>query len=155
LCHHITPFSLYEFCLAKVFSFKVFNEVISTKLYASSLIFPTWVFIHDDYKHIFFWKLSEIILIIQRILYTPYFSHRVFEEIKNLMTDCKWSNGLGLIKGECYKIFCTCDLIHPCDSYFPRDTPLGNSCIYTLLHCNKELSLSFVSVLSICHWALQ
>jgi hypothetical protein len=44
---------LYEFCLAKVFSFKVFNEVISTKLYASSLIFPTGVFKHDDYKHIF------------------------------------------------------------------------------------------------------
>jgi hypothetical protein len=31
---------LYEFCLIKVFSSKVFNEVISTKLYASSLIFP-------------------------------------------------------------------------------------------------------------------
>jgi hypothetical protein len=53
LSHHITLFSLYEFCLAKVFSFKVFNEVISTKLYASSLIFSTGVFIHDDYKHIF------------------------------------------------------------------------------------------------------
>jgi hypothetical protein len=78
-----------SFCLAKVFSFKVFNEVILTKLYASSLIFPTGVFIHDDYKHIFFWKLCEIILIIQRILYTPYFSHRVFEEIKNLMTNCR------------------------------------------------------------------
>ena len=53
LNHHITLFSLYEFCLVKVFSSKVFNEVISTKLYASSLIFPTGVFIHDDYKHIF------------------------------------------------------------------------------------------------------
>jgi hypothetical protein len=40
LYHHITLFSLYEFCLFKVFSSKVFNEVISTKLYASSLIFP-------------------------------------------------------------------------------------------------------------------
>jgi hypothetical protein len=30
----------------------------------------------------FFWKLREIILIIQRTLCTPYFSHRVFEEIK-------------------------------------------------------------------------
>jgi hypothetical protein len=54
--HHITLFSLYEFCLVKVFSSKVFNEVISTKLYASSLIFPTGVFMHDDYKHIFFWN---------------------------------------------------------------------------------------------------
>jgi hypothetical protein len=53
LYHHITLFSLYEFCLVKVFSSKVFNEVISTKLYASSLIFPTGVFMHDDYKHIF------------------------------------------------------------------------------------------------------
>jgi hypothetical protein len=43
----------------------------------------------------------------------------------------------------CYKIFCTCDLLHPCDSYFPRDTPLENSCIYTSLHCNKETPLSF------------
>jgi hypothetical protein len=80
---------LYEFCLVKVFSSKVFNEVISTKLYASSLIFPTGVFMYDDYKHIFFWKLSEIILIIQRILYTPYFFHRVFEEIKYWMTTCR------------------------------------------------------------------
>jgi hypothetical protein len=38
--HHITLFSLYEFCLVKIFSSKVFNEVISNKLYASSLIFP-------------------------------------------------------------------------------------------------------------------
>jgi hypothetical protein len=78
-----------SFVVAKVFSFKVFNEVISTKLYASSLIFPTGVFIHDDYKHIFFWRLCEIILIIQKTLGTPYFSYRVFEEIKNLMTDCR------------------------------------------------------------------
>jgi hypothetical protein len=78
-----------SFAVAKVFSFKVFNEVISTKLYASSLIFPTGVFIHDDYKHIFFWRLCEMILIIQKTLCTPYFSHRVFEEIKNLMTDCR------------------------------------------------------------------
>ena len=87
--HHITLFSLYEFCLVKVFSSKVFNEVISTKLYASSLIFPTGVFIHDDYKHIFFWSSCEIILIIQKTLCTPYFSHRVFEEIKYWMTACR------------------------------------------------------------------
>jgi hypothetical protein len=58
LYHHITLISLYEFCLVKVFSSKVFNEVISTKLYASSLTFPhRGFFIHDDYKHIFFWTL--------------------------------------------------------------------------------------------------
>jgi hypothetical protein len=44
---------------------------------------------HDDYKHIFFWKLSEIILIIQKTLCTPYFSNRVFEEIKYWMTTCR------------------------------------------------------------------
>ena len=76
-----------SFYLAKVFSSKVFNEVISTKLYASSLIFPTGVFIHNDYKHIFFWRLCEIILIIQKILCTPYFSHRVFEEIRQIADD--------------------------------------------------------------------
>jgi hypothetical protein len=31
---------LYKFCLVKVLSSKVFNKVISTKLYASSLTFP-------------------------------------------------------------------------------------------------------------------
>jgi hypothetical protein len=40
LNHHITLFSLYEFYLAKVFSSKVFNKVISTKLHASTLTFP-------------------------------------------------------------------------------------------------------------------
>jgi hypothetical protein len=40
LNHHITLFSLYEFCLAEAFSSKVFNEIISTKLYVSSLTFP-------------------------------------------------------------------------------------------------------------------
>jgi hypothetical protein len=59
LYHHITLFSLYEFCLIEVFSSKVFNEVISTKLYASSLIFPTGVFKNDDYRHIFFWSSCE------------------------------------------------------------------------------------------------
>ena len=81
LNHHITLFSLYEFCLVKVFSSKVFNEVISTKLYASSLIFPTGVFKNDDYRHVFFWRSVWVLLMIQKILCTPYFSHRVFEEI--------------------------------------------------------------------------
>jgi hypothetical protein len=38
---------------------------------------------NDDYKHIFFWSSSEIILIIQKTLCTPYFSHRVFDEIRS------------------------------------------------------------------------
>jgi hypothetical protein len=123
LNHHITLFSLYEFCLIEVFSSKVFNEVISTKLYASSLIFPHRGFMHDDYKHIFFWILSGIILIIQKILCTPYFSHRVFEEMVHWKTTCRWSNGFGLIKGKCYEI-CTCDQTHPM-GYCPRVAPLG------------------------------
>jgi hypothetical protein len=45
LNHHITLFSLYEFCLAEVFSSKVFNELISTKLYASSLNFSPQEFL--------------------------------------------------------------------------------------------------------------
>jgi hypothetical protein len=36
---------------------------------------------HDEYKHIFFWNSCEIILIIQKTLCTPYFSHGVFEEM--------------------------------------------------------------------------
>jgi hypothetical protein len=48
---------LYEFCFVEVFSSKVFNEVISTKLYDSSFIFPTGVFKNGDYRHTFFWKL--------------------------------------------------------------------------------------------------
>jgi hypothetical protein len=58
LNHHITLFSLYEFCLIEVFSSKVFNEVISTKLYVSSLIFPTGVFMNDDYRHIFLLEVA-------------------------------------------------------------------------------------------------
>jgi hypothetical protein len=42
-----------SFALLRFSHSKFFNEVISTKLYASSLIFPTGVFIHYDYKHIF------------------------------------------------------------------------------------------------------
>jgi hypothetical protein len=103
LYHHITLFSLYEFYLIEVFSSKVFNEVISTKLYASSLIFHHGVFMHDDYKHIFLLEFKWDSLIIQKILYTPYFSHRVFEEIIYWKSICRWSNGLVLIKGECCK----------------------------------------------------
>ena len=118
LNHHITLFSLYEFCLIEVFSSKVFNEVISTKLYASSLIFPTGVFKNDDYRHIFFWRSVWVLLMIQKTLCTPYFSHRVFEEMIYWKINCRWSNGLGLIKGECYKI-CYHDVINPCQ-FFPK-----------------------------------
>jgi hypothetical protein len=46
-----------------------------------------------------------------------------------------------LVEQICYKIFCACDLIHPCDSYFPRDTPLENTCIYTTLSAINKLSI--------------
>jgi hypothetical protein len=57
-----------------------------------------------------------------------------------------------LIKAECYKTFCTYDLISficPWWQLFPRDTPLGNYCINTTVHCNKEMSLSFSFSLSV------
>jgi hypothetical protein len=41
---HVTCVGLLRFCLVEVFSSKVFNEVISGKLYASSFIFPTGFF---------------------------------------------------------------------------------------------------------------
>jgi hypothetical protein len=132
LCHHITLFSLYEFCLVKVFSSKIFNEVISTKLYASSLIFP--------YRGFYEWWLQAYSILEfnmsfthnPKALCTPYFSHRVFEEIISWETACRWSNGLGLIKGECYKITyykVICDIVtNPRGSTntSPRDTPLGD-----------------------------
>jgi hypothetical protein len=73
LIHHITLFSLYEFCLVKVFSYKVFNEVISTKLYVSSLIFSTGVFRNDDYKHIFLLEFNVSFTYDLKALCTPYF----------------------------------------------------------------------------------
>jgi hypothetical protein len=80
LNHHITLFSLYEFCLVEVFSYKVFNKVISTKLYASSLIFPIGVFRNDDYKHIFLLEFNVSFTRDPKALCTPYFFRRVFEE---------------------------------------------------------------------------
>jgi hypothetical protein len=92
LNHHITLFSLYEFYLVKVFSSKVFNEVISTKLYASSLIFPTGFFyewwLQAYFLLEFVWDYSHY----PKALCTPYFSHRVFEEIRS------WKNSWQIIK---------------------------------------------------------
>jgi hypothetical protein len=79
----------------------------------------------------FFWRSMWVLLMIQKILCTPYFSHRVFEEIIYLKTTCRWSNELGLIKGECYKLTCykvTCHIVtNPRGSTntSPRDAPLG------------------------------
>jgi hypothetical protein len=135
LYHHITLFSLYEFCLIEVFSSKVFNEVISIKLYASSLIFPHGVFMHDDYKHICLLEFKWDSLTIQKVFCTPYFSHRGFKEIIFWRTNCRWSNGLGLIKGECYKTLCTCDQAHPLAVTNPWGTMY--TLVYKLLLCNK------------------
>jgi hypothetical protein len=107
LCHHITLFSLYEFCLVEVFSSKVFSKVISIKLY-TSLIFPMGVFTNDDYKYIFLLEFNVSFTHDPKTLCTPYFSHRVFEEMIYWKTACRWSSGLGLIKGDCYKIL-SCD----------------------------------------------
>ena len=110
LNHHITLFSLYEFCLVKVFSSKSFNEVISTKLYASSLIFP--------YRGFYEWWLQAYSILEfnmsfthnPKALCTPYFSHRVFEEIIYLKTVDRWSNEVGIDQGGVLENL-PCDLI--------------------------------------------
>jgi hypothetical protein len=103
LNHHITLFSFYEFCLIEVFSSKVFNEIISTKLYASSLTFP--------HRGFYAWWLQVYFLLEFKVRFTQnpkyivysLYSHKVFEEIVYWKAADRWSNGLGLIKGECYK----------------------------------------------------
>jgi hypothetical protein len=61
----------------------------------------------------FFWKLREIILIIQRTLCTPYFPtgflrrSSIWWQIADDQMDSNWS------RGSVTKTFCTCDLIHP------------------------------------------
>jgi hypothetical protein len=70
-----------SFALLRFFSSKVFNEVISTKLYASSLVFPMGFFRNDDFKHIFLLEVSVSSTHDPKALCTPYFCHRVFEEI--------------------------------------------------------------------------
>jgi hypothetical protein len=102
-CTIILLFSLYEFYLVKIFSYKVFNEVISTKLYASSLTFPYGFLCMMITKHNFLLEFKWDFLIIQKILCTTYFFHRIFEEIIYWKTAYRWLNGLGLIKGERYK----------------------------------------------------
>ena len=99
LCHHITLFSLYEFYLVKVFSSKVFNEVISTKLYASS-----WFFSHRGFytwwlKAYFPLEFNVSFTHDPKALCTPYFSHRVFRRwyierhIEDDQMDLDWSRG--------------------------------------------------------------
>jgi hypothetical protein len=136
LYHHITLFSLYEFCLIKVFSFKVFNEVISTKLYA-----PSWFFSHRGF---YTWWLQAYFLLEfymsfthnPKALYTPYFSHRVFKEIWLEISAHRWSNEVGIDQGGLLENI-LCDRI-------PRDATLRgvpSLCIY--IHTSWEIELSF------------
>ena len=97
---------------------------------------------------IFFWRSVWVLLMIQKTLCTPYFSHRVFEEIIYWKTACRWSNELGLIKGECYNM---CVQSPPWGAtVFPKehtswDTPLH---LYiSVMICGIQTTvLSFVSL---------
>jgi hypothetical protein len=81
-----------------------------------------------------------------KALCTPYFSHRVFEEMKHWTTACRWSNGYWLIKGECYKILSCDQLAVTPKGHTPWETLYPLYKYMTL--CNKENS----SV--ICHFSL-
>jgi hypothetical protein len=71
-----------------------------------------------------------------KALCTPYFFHRVFEKIISWKTADRWSNRLGLIKGECYNILWpiqgarrlhpqeTHRRIHPQETHRLRMTPV-------------------------------
>jgi hypothetical protein len=96
---------------------------------------------NDDYKHILLLEFNMSFTHDPKALCTPYFSHRVFKEIIYWKTTCRWSNGLGLIKGECYNI---CVQSPPWGATVsPQGThPLGRhlfACIYKhCLPCNKD-----------------
>jgi hypothetical protein len=84
----------------KVFSFKVFNEVISTKLYASSLIFPTGVFKNDDYKHIFLLEFNMSFThnpkdIVYSLFFPTGFLRRWYigRQLADDLVDLDWSRG--------------------------------------------------------------
>jgi hypothetical protein len=127
------------------FSSNVFNEVISTKLYASS-----WFFSHRDF---YTWWLQAYFLLEfymsfthnPKALYTPYFSHRVFEEIWLEIPADRWSNEVGIDQGGVLENI-LCDRI-------PRDATLRgvpSLCIYMYtLHENIQLSLSLHFELSL------
>ena len=108
-------------------------------------LFPTGVFTNDDYKHIFFWSSCEIILIIQKTLCTPYFSHRVFEEIrswKNIWQIIKWSwiDQGGVLQNITYVINPRGATVFP-NGHTSWDTPLH---LYiSVMICGIQTVLSF------------
>jgi hypothetical protein len=139
LYHHITLFSLYEFCLIEVFSSKVFNEVISTKLYASSLIFPTGVFMHDDYKHIFLlefkWDYSHYPKDTVYSLFFPTgFLRRWYigRRLANDQRDLGWSRGSVAKHSHVIKLirWVTTQGSHPLEEY---------SCSLYIIQCSPAI----------------
>jgi hypothetical protein len=128
LYHHITLFSLYEFCLVKVFSSKVFNEVISTKLYASSLTFP--------YRGFYAWWLQayfsfrvqyEFYSWSKSIVYSLFFPQGCWGD--NILEDnlqmIKWT---WIDQGRVLQYVCSIPSIG-CDSFSPSDTPFGEALV--------------------------
>ena len=127
LNHHITLFSLYEFCLIEVFSSKVFNEVISTKLYASSLTFPHRGFyewwLQAYFLLEFVWDYSHYP---KDIVYSLFFPQGFWgdQEIDDRLQMIKW---IRIDQGGSV----TKHFVHVINSLtrqlFPRDTSLGRT----------------------------
>ena len=119
--------SYYTISFVWVLPSKVFNEVISTKLYASS-----WLFSH---KGFYTWWLQAYFLLEFNVsfthdpkaLCTPYFSHRVFEEMIYWKTTCRWYWSRGSVTKYCVQSDQPLS-----DSFLPRDTPLGRHCIHCI-----------------------
>jgi hypothetical protein len=110
--------------------------------------FPTEVFMHDDYKHIFFWNSNGIILIIQKTLCTPYFFPQGFWGDGTLEDDFQVIKGIWVDQGGVLRN------IHmwsnSSDGLLPKGrTPWGSTLqpVYNpMFPCNIDLQLSFVSL---------
>ena len=135
LNHHITLFSLYEFCLIEVFSSKVFNEVISTKLYASSLTFPHRGFyewwLQAYFLLEFVWDYSHYPKDIVYSLFFPqgFWGDKILEEhLTDHQMKLDWS------RGSVTKYY-ICDQSKGCDS-FPQGTHLLGYTPSLVYKCN-------------------
>jgi hypothetical protein len=132
LNHHITLFSLYEFCLIEVFSSKVFNEVISTKLYASSLTFP--------HRGFYEWWLQAYFLLEvsvssthdpKDIVYSLFFPQGFWGD--NILEDSwqmikwTWIDQGGVLQNNILQSYMWYgDQSKGLDEHIPRDTPLDD-----------------------------
>ena len=158
LYHHITLFSLYEFCPPKIFSFKVFNEVISTKLYASSLTFP--------HRGFYAWWLQayfpfgvqvRLSHYPKDIVYSLFFSQGFWGD--NILEDnlqmikWTWIDQGGVLQNIVF-------VINPRGATDnSQGTPLENAPLHLyinrILPAIKDTTVICLSLNSFCHWVLQ